>query len=226
MEKNFAYINENYITEDELCTVTDISKDDLAALIQNELVPQPSYTVSRSIRITSPLNDEFESEITEKYFSKNCISLVKKNKELSDVHQYKTEFKENFIQHLINHPDKGFAYDGKFNTSFPEQEKLDEVFESEWAAYCNGIYGICTLHSTEEEIVKKEIAVKKLIHFNTEFSDKKLTVSESDELIKLSGEFNEVTQKFAPYQRKSSSRGKYLDKILEENNLDDLVKKY
>ncbi|SMO90667.1 hypothetical protein SAMN06265171_11183 [Chryseobacterium rhizoplanae] len=226
MDQNFDYINENYITEDELCTVTDISKEDLAALIQNQLVPQPSYTVSRSIRITSSLNDEFESEITEKYFSKNCISLVKKNKELSDIHQYKEEFKENFIRHLMNHPHKGFAYDSIFNTSSHGQEKLDEIFESEWAAYCNGIYGICTLHSTEEEIVKKEIAVKKLIHFNTKFSDKKLTTDESEELIKLSEEFNEVTQKFAPYQRKSSSRGKYLDKILEENNLDYLVKKY
>ncbi len=73
---------------------------------------------------------------------------------------------------------------------------------------------------------KKEIAVKKLIHFNTQLSDKKLTDDESEELIKLSEEFNEVAQKFAPYQRKSSSRGKYLDKILEENNLDYLVKKY
>jgi len=226
MEQNFDYINENYITENELCTITNISKDELAALIQNQLVPQPSYTVSRSIRITSPLNDEFESEITEKYFSKNCISLVKKNKELRDIHLYKEEFKENFILNLINHPDKAFAYDSIFNTSFPEQEKLNEIFESEWAAYCNGIYGICTLHSTEEEIVKKEIAVKKLIHFNTQFSDKKLTTEESDELIKLNEEFNEVTQKFAPYQRNSSSRGKYLDKILKENNLDDLVIKY
>lgn len=226
MEQNFNYIHENYITEDELCTITNISKDELAVLIQNQLVPQHSYTVSRTIRITSPLNDEFENEITEKYFSKNCISLIKKNKELSDIHQYKEEFRNNFIRHLMNHPHKSFAYDDMFTTSFPEQEKLNEIVESEWTAYCNGIYGICTLHSTEEEIVKKEIAVKKLIHFNNRLSGKKLTDDESEELIKLSEEFNGVAQKFAPYQRKSSSRGKYLDKILEENNLDYLVKKY
>ncbi len=97
MDQNFNYINEHYITEDELCNITNISKDELAVLIQNQLVPQHSYTVSRTIRITSPLNDEFENEITEKYFSKNCISLIKKNKDLKDIHQYKEEFKENFI---------------------------------------------------------------------------------------------------------------------------------
>ena len=85
MDQNFNYINEHYITEDELCNITNISKDELAVLIQNQLVPQHSYTVSRTIRITSPLNDEFENEITEKYFSKNCISLIKKNKDLKDM---------------------------------------------------------------------------------------------------------------------------------------------
>jgi hypothetical protein len=47
MDQNFNYINEHYITEDELCNITNISKDELAVLIQNQLVPQHSYTVSR-----------------------------------------------------------------------------------------------------------------------------------------------------------------------------------
>ena len=37
---------------------------------------------------------------------------------------------------------------------------------------------------------------------------------------------NEVSNLFAPYQRINSSRGKYLDKILELNSLSDLIKKY
>lgn len=226
MERNFNYINENYITEDNLCNITGITKDELLVLIQNSLVPEASYTISRNIKITSPLNDEFQSEIIEKYFSKSCISLIQKNKKLNDSQQYKAEFKEKFIQSLMNHSDKNLAYNNFFQDGFPDQEKLNEIFESEWVAYCKGIYGICTLHSTEEEIIKKEIAVKKLIQFNTISSQKTLDVSEIEELIKLNGEFNEVAEKFAPYQRESSSRGKYLDRILEKNNLDHLVKKY
>ncbi|MCJ7935273.1 MAG: DUF6058 family natural product biosynthesis protein [Chryseobacterium sp.] len=226
MDQNFNYINDHYITEEELCSLTDITKDELAALIQNQLVPQPSYVITRSIKITSPLNDKFQSEITEKYFSKNCISLIKKNKDLQDTHQYKEEFKEKFIQNLTEHPDKNFAYGNIFKDSIPDPEKLNEAFESEWSAYCDGIYGICTLNSTEEEIVKKEIAVKKLIQFNTLFSKQMLAPVELAELMKLNEEFNEVAQKFAPYQRSSSSRGKYLDQILENNNLNYLVKKY
>lgn len=226
MEQNFNYINENYITEDNLCSITGISKDELMALIQNHLVPEASYIISRNIKITSPLNDEFQSEITEKYFSKNSISLIQKNKNLNDPQQYKAEFKEKFIQNLMNHPDKNIAYNDIFKEGSPNTEELNEVFESEWTAYCNGIYGICTLHSSEEEIVKKEIAVKKLIQFNEIFSQQTLDRNTIEELIKLNEEFNEVAERFAPYQRKTSSRGKYLDSMLEKNNLEHLVKKY
>ncbi len=226
MEQNFEYISENYITEEQLCSITGITKDDLSKLIQNRLVPDASYTVTRSINITSPLNDEFQSEITEKYFSKSCISMVQKNKELKDSQQYKAEFKEKFIQLLMKHPDKHFAYHNIFNNETVDQEKFNEIFESEWDAYCEGIYGICTLNSTDEEIVKKEIAVQKLIQFNTRFSQRPLNPDEIEELIRLNDEFNEVANSFAPYQRDLSSRGKYLDKILENNNLSYLVKKY
>ncbi|AZB08144.1 hypothetical protein EG344_04380 [Chryseobacterium sp. G0162] len=223
MESNFEYISGNYITEEKLCDITEITKDKLNVLIKNHLVPEASYVVSRSIKITSPLNDEFQAEITEKYFSKNCVSLIQKNKETKDFHTYKAEFREKFIQNLMKHPDRNVAYHNVFNN---DQEKLEEIFESEWEAYCNGIYGICTINSTEEEIVKKEISVKKLIHFNTLFSQKTLNENETEELIQLNKEFNEVAERFAPYQRASSSRGKYLDKILESNSLSYLIKKY
>ncbi|WP_347218818.1 DUF6058 family natural product biosynthesis protein [Chryseobacterium sp.] len=223
MESNFEYISGNYITEEKLCDITEITKDELNVLIQNHLVPEASYVVTRSIKITSPLNDEFQTEITEKYFSKNCVSLIQKNKETKDSHEYKAEFREKFIQNLMKHPDRNFAYHNAFNH---DQEKLEEIFESEWEAYCNGIYGICTINSTEEDIVRKEIAVKKLIHFNTLFSQKTLNENETEELIQLNKEFNEVAERFAPYQRASSSRGKYLDEILENNSLGYLIKKY
>ncbi|MGK6341780.1 DUF6058 family natural product biosynthesis protein [Chryseobacterium sp. DT-3] len=226
MEKNLRYINENYITEDNICAVTGITKDELKILIQNHLVPDASYVISQQIKITSPLNDEFQSEITEKYFSKNCIQLIQEHKNLKDSLQYKAEFKEKFIRDLMRHPDKNFAYHHISENDLEDQQKINEIFEDEWDAYCKGIYGICTLHSTEEEIVKKEIIVKKLMQFNSLFSQKTLSNDEKEELMKLNEEFNEVASKFAPYQREASSRGKYLDRILEKNNLDHLIKNY
>jgi hypothetical protein len=138
----------------------------------------------------------------------------------------KAEFKEKFIRDLMEHPDRNFAYYHVSENDIEDQQKINEIFEEEWDAYCKGIYGICTHHSTEEEIVKKEIIVKKLIQFNSLFSQKTLSNNEKEELMKLNEEFNEVASKFAPYQRETSSRGKYLDKILEKNNLNHLIKNY
>lgn len=226
MEKNFTYINEHYITEDNICDMTGITKDELNTLIQKQLVPDASYTVTRTIKITSPLNDEFESEITDRYFSKNCIALIEEHKNLNDALQYKAEFKQKFIQDLMKHPDKRFAYHQISEDDFRDEEKINSIFEEEWEAYCNGIYGICTLHSSVEDIVNKEVIVKKLIQFNSIFSQKTLSPEEKEQLIQLNEEFNAVAANFAPYQRETSSRGKYLDRILEKNNLDHLIKNY
>jgi hypothetical protein len=103
---------------------------------------------------------------------------------------------------------------------------LNLAFEQEWQYYLQGIYGICTLNATGAEIAKKEIAVKRLIDFNKKHGDKKLSDSEKKILTILNNEFNEVSNLFAPYQRKNSSRGKYLDKTLELNSLSELIKNY
>jgi hypothetical protein len=82
------------------------------------------------------------------------------------------------------------------------------------------------LNSTGAEIAKKEIAVKKLMAFNQIHMGKALSENDKNELLKLNVQFNEVSNLFAPYQRKESSRGKYLDEILMQNSLGDHIKKY
>jgi hypothetical protein len=96
----------------------------------------------------------------------------------------------------------------------------------EWNYYCEGIYGICTLNATENEIVEKEIIVKRLIKYNEKHSESKLNEEEKEELKNLNDEFNKITSNFAPYQRETSSRGKYLDKILKINDMENLIKNY
>ena len=73
---------------------------------------------------------------------------------------------------------------------------------------------------------KKEIAVKKIIEFTKKHHNLKLNTKEKSILKSLNLEFNKVSNLFAPYQRKTSSRGKYLDKILKFNSMEELIKKY
>lgn len=225
--KNIQYIKSNYIEKQELLKFSNLTNSELNNLIKNELIPKASYIVESEITITSPLKDQVIETFREEYFAKHIPLLINNLKTQNNPLKYKERFKENFRKSLLEHKDRTFAYGNIFdiNQNLIE-EKFDNIFEAEWIAYCNGIYGICTLNATEKEIVEKEIIVKQLIEFNKKNKTFILDNVKKKELQDLNNIFNNVTNLFAPYQREASSRGKYLDKILKENKMYHKIKKY
>ncbi|MTI30928.1 DUF6058 family natural product biosynthesis protein [Xanthovirga aplysinae] len=227
MSKNLKYIKENYVEWNKLCELANITSEELGVLIKRELVPAPSYRIRCQYEISSSLGDKEIIDETKKYFPHSTIELVKTNRLLYDQSKFKKEFKRSFFDSLKNNSDRAYAYGNIFdNNGEVDGAKLAQYFEKEWEAYCSGIYGICTLNASPSEIVKKEIAVKKLIKFNFQSGDKKLSDEEREKLKDLNEEYNKVSNLFAPYQREASSRGKYLDEILKSNSMEEFMKKY
>ncbi|WP_427871737.1 DUF6058 family natural product biosynthesis protein [Flavobacterium sp. MMS24-S5] len=223
---NLNYIKDNYIEFEEVIKTANISLDKLNQLIESKLVPEPSYIINSEINISSSLNDNHRIIVEEKYFHPSVLELIKKNADNANPEKFKLEFKENLLSNLKNHPHKAFAYGNVFGDNGNiDNEKIEKVLEEEWNHYCNGVYGICTLNNNENAIIDKEIAIKRILSF-IEKKSTSLTDDEKIELQKINVEFNKSTSSFAPYQRESSSRGKYLDKLLREFSLDNLVKEY
>jgi len=227
MNIDIKYIEDNFIESNELCQVSGISRQDLATLIDNKLVPNSSYEIKATYKINSPLGDEKVVSEVKKYYPKSVISLVQKNKNLNDSSGFKEALKTAFIHTFVNSTNNRFGYDNiTEDDGSVNMEQLNLAFEQEWQYYLQGIYGICTLNATGAEIAKKEIAVKRLIDFNKKHGKTKLSDSDKETLRGLNNEFNDVSNLFAPYQRVNSSRGKYLDKILDLNSLSELIKNY
>ncbi len=225
MEENIKFIEENYIEEKELCSQAKIQLGELNRLIENEMIPTASFIIETNKEIRSPLGDQITIQQIKKYYSKNTVDLIQENRIIEESSEIKKQFKSHFIKALVDNKDKKYAYGNLFGANGAlDNDKLDSVFEEEWKYYCQGVYGICTLNANASEIAKKEIAVKKLIKFNEEVKDRELTVEEREILKSLNTEYNSISNLFAPYQRETSSRGKYLDKILRLNSLDDLIK--
>ncbi|MGL1884865.1 MAG: DUF6058 family natural product biosynthesis protein [Reichenbachiella sp.] len=226
MDINLKYIEENYVEYKKLCKMANISSDELEELIYKELIPNASYTINSTDTISSPLGDKVMVNEIKKFFPKNTLELIKNNKALAnEPANFKERFKQEFLETLESSIDKRYAYNGILDENGKiDNVKLDLEFEDEWKYYCKGVYGVCTLNATGSDIIKKEIAVKKLIEFNEINVEKKLSGKEKDTLISLNAQFNEVSNLFAPYQREVSSRGKYLDKILKLNKMDELIK--
>lgn len=225
MDLNLKYITANYIEFEEVIREAKISSDKLNELIENKLVPEASYSIKSDITISSSLNDSYNVTIERKYFHPSVIQHIKENAEISNPEKIKTLFKEKLLSNLKNHANQTFAYGNVFDENgVINAEKIDQALEEEWDYFCKGVYGICTLNNNENDIIEKEIAIKRILDF-IENKSSYTTEEQENRLKELNDEFNTATSNFAPYQRELSSRGKYLDKLLEEFSLEDMIKK-
>jgi len=225
MDLNLKYITANYIEFEEVIREAKISSDKLNELIENKLVPEASYSIKSDITISSSLNDSYNVTIERKYFHPSVIQHIKENAEISNPEKIKTLFKEKLLSNLKNHANQTFAYGNVFDENgVINAEKADQALEEEWDYFCKGVYGICTLNNNENDIIEKEIAIKRILDFIENKSSYE-TEEQKNRLKELNDEFNTATSNFAPYQRELSSRGKYLDKLLEEFSFEDMIKK-
>lgn len=223
---NLKYIEENYLESEEVISIMNLTPDKLNRLIEAKLIPQPSYVINSELTISSSLNDNHKIVSSKKYFPKSILNLIADNTLHHNPEKFKNDFRENLLSNLKNHDHKIFAYGNVFNENEEiDENKIDNALEEEWGHFCKGIYGICTLEGNEEAIIEKEIAIKRILKF-IETKSSTITPEEINHLKELNEVFNNYTSDFAPYQRETSSRGKYLDKLLQEFNLEELINKY
>lgn len=223
---NLKYIEENYLESEEIISIMNLTPDKFDKLIEAKLIPQPSYVIDSEITISSSLDDNHKIVSSKKYFPKSILKLIADNTLHHNPEKFKKDFRENLLNNLKNHEYKTFAYGNVFDENGQiDPGKAVKALEEEWDYFCKGIYGICTLESNEEAIIEKEIAIKRILNF-IETKSSAITEEEINQLKELNDVFNEYTSDFAPYQRELSSRGKYLDKLLKEFDLDELINKY
>lgn len=223
--ENLKYIEDNYIEIQDVIKIANISLEKLNDLIESKLVPEPSYVVNSETTITSSLNDSHKIVFTRKYFHPVILELIREHSEYKNPEDFKNQFKQNLLSNLKNHTQKTVAYGNVFDeNNIIDAQKIDSALEEEWTHFCKGVYGICTLNNNENDIIEKEIAIKRILNFIENKSS--LNDDDKNKLKELNDEFNKSTSNFAPYQRELSSRGKYLDKQLKEFDLEDLIKKY
>ncbi|WP_018676177.1 DUF6058 family natural product biosynthesis protein [Riemerella columbina] len=223
---NLRYIIQNYIELEDLAEQTKFSTDEIKQMITQNIVPDYSYKVLKTIDISSPLNDVYQVKREEKYFPKATLKLLLKlkNTPLSPK-QVKHNFKGNLLKAILKKQD---FYPQLFDTNKQLIKKnFETLAEEKWHYYINGVYGICTYNVDEEAIINKNIAVQELKIFNESFfNNDKLTAEQEQQLKKLNEDYNAVATIFAPYQRENSTRGLYLDRILKEKGLQNEIKSY
>ena len=94
-----------------------------------------------------------------------------------------------------------------------ELEGLEELIAEAFQHWLDGTYGLCTKHVTVREIVLKEVAIGRIRRLTENGTRKALSPEDRPALQDALRTLDTVDSKFAPDERMTSSREKWLNTI-------------
>ena len=228
MNDSIKYIEDYYLTLEQLVEHSGISKSRILEMIELKCLPNASYKIIRSIQIISLFGSPSESETIcyyNKYSVEKILEIESKSKKhpLSEIAQHYSYIFYNEYKHLLK------KYDGEtngfkklFSNEEIDEEKARPFIEKEWNYVLDGTYGLCTTTSSVEEIVKKEIRVKQIDTLTSSCTKETLSDDERIQLTELITDLDKVQALFTPQERPKTSRYKSIDRVIEKYKLNIL----
>lgn len=162
------YLSNNYQTAHQLAVACNISVDELAGLVEEKLVPEPSYTVNANGTFTSQAFGELAGASAEagQYFhpgNATWVALALTAKRVSGAQEahrnLKDRFKRKFVAALqeLNKTTHRIC-DSFTDAGEPISEGLDIRSETAWGYFLKGVFSLCVADpSSEKTIARKEI---------------------------------------------------------------------
>ncbi|MCR9835322.1 DUF6058 family natural product biosynthesis protein, partial [Vibrio parahaemolyticus] len=144
------YLNENFITLEELAIVTKIDQQDIRAYQTEKLMPLASYKLDVALNCSSFTGTHSENYVME-YYAKGYISW------LSTVHTLKSE--ERVFEEFSNRYSRALSVlkGSKCEVATPG---VHEIIMEDWEHFLQGTYGLCTQTGLPEDIAAKGFAVE------------------------------------------------------------------
>lgn len=214
------YLARHYQTAGQFAAHCGISLNQLNELIQQQLIPEPSYTVTARGTLVSYVFGEMAApDATPGRFfhPANCswVALALSSIEQGRSFEVKTRFLHNMghelaqqNKHVFRLPDS-FANDGSV---LPDG--LAARTELLWVHFLKGTFGLCIAHpATEAEIAQKEILQEKLSVLSEQGAKLHFSAAEKAEVLQLIEEFAAVSMPFSPIEYHRSSRKRFVEDL-------------
>jgi hypothetical protein len=181
------YLNRQFLTEGALLDACAASAGELAELQARGVMPRASYRLSVTIDCESYFGPHAERHVLQ-FYARGYASW------LGAVRGASAE--------------QAFAlFCARYRAAPGGAAASDELLRSEWAAFLDGTYGLCTRTGLPEEIVAKETAMVAIAA---------LAESPSPDLEKLAAavdQLDRASSPFAPHERARSSRQRLVDDV-------------
>lgn len=218
------YLAQHYWTDAKLAAACSVVPEEIATLIEQKLIPQPSYVVTDDGALVSKVFGRFEAagSVPGRYFhpaSSVWVALAVKVRSKVGPLQAHVElasrFKHNFAAALSELNESTFRHSDSFsNTGERIPEGLNTRIESAWEAFLGGIYGLCVVDpSTERSIARKEVLQEVIVELTENGSKRKYSPSSKVRVMELIDQYSSAAIPFSPPEYPNSSRRRLVDDL-------------
>ncbi|MDN3612581.1 DUF6058 family natural product biosynthesis protein [Vibrio ostreicida] len=200
------YLNANFITLEELSSVTNIDQKEIRYYQTERLMPLASYNLNVALDCSSFTGTHNEKYVLE-YYARGYISW------LSIVHTLKC--KGRVFEEFSNRYSKAISV-LKGATCEVENSGLNETIMEDWEHFLQGTYGLCTKTGLPEDIAAKGFAVDQI---KALLEREVLNSNEIKRLEYFVNLLDSASSSFAPHERLDSSRHRLVNEVRRKYKL-------
>ncbi len=227
-DNNRQYLQLQYCSLEQLLTSADIESDEFFSYIAANCMPQQSYVWRESSAIHSVIVETAWCNQEILYYPPRHALLLQDLttwQRYMSLSQIATAVEDDFKQRYVATLRQLNAFDDVLreyilSDNTLNQAMIDVLLENEWQDYLQGIYGICVKDPTPENIAMKEIMVRRIRLLTVEGTKENLRNEDLIALQQALQQYDQVAALFAPYERATSSRRQWYEKICEKYAID------
>jgi hypothetical protein len=213
------YLNQHYWDADTLAAKQGLTTCELDRMIEEALIPKPSYVVAGCVITSAAFGDlDAQGANDGAYFhpaNSNWIERAQRYSSTQTANALKMLYFDNMANELaaVNRDIYRLA-DAFDEQARPLQKGLDERITSYWNSFLQGIFGLCVSNPvSEREIVWKEVLQEKLTAVTANGARfENLDLSRS-ELFALIDAYEHASMPFSPVEYPMSSRKRLVDDL-------------
>jgi Family of unknown function (DUF6058) len=215
-----SYLAKHYLEEKQFADICGISTAVLSALIAKQLIPEPSYRVSKNSTVYSYVFGEMDAPGAKagEYFHpvNHAWVLLAQSSEFDNASSLlKARFSDNFQSALAEFNQNLFRLNDSFtDDGKPIIEGLIARSETAWEHFLKGTFGLCIANPVSEyEIARKEILQEKLSALSESGLKASFTSEEVSTLLTLIKEYEMASMPFSPIEYSRSSRKRLVEDL-------------
>lgn len=212
------YIRQNFLTLEQLSDASNVSDEEILRLIDKQCIPQHSYEITEVTEVSSFFGQRVSQRTVTRFYARTHLELIREatdQVQKQDLAGIARATKEEFFQEYRRQ-----IRNGELDLpGLMEEVDVEVLLKEEWQAWLDGIYGLCTVEATAEDVAIKEISIRFIRKITADATKTSLTILERKRLQEAVDRLDGAASFFAPDERANSSRQRWIGRIVEKYEL-------